>query len=74
MNSPTCLATFHTTHEVIKAEQVVKKRELDVRAVSVPRKYGSDRGSGLRFPAMLLDPIVDILNENNIEPSGVYDE
>ena len=74
MNSPTCLATFHTTHEVIKAEQLVKKRELDVRAVSVPRKYSSDCGIGLRFPAMLRDRIVDILSQNNIEPAGVYDE
>jgi len=74
MTSRTCLALFHTTHAVIKAERLLQTSGLAVRAVSVPRRFTSECGIGLRFSNDMREGVVSLLHEHDIPVAGVYDE
>jgi hypothetical protein len=68
------VATFHTTHSVLKAERVLVNNGLPVDSIAVPRHISSDCGIGIRFNRDDEKKVVSILASVNIEISGVYDE
>jgi hypothetical protein len=59
---------------VLKAERVLKAQTLAVDAVSVPRRISSDCGIGIRFDCLDRQKLEEILAENKVEISGIYDE
>jgi hypothetical protein len=72
------IATFHSTHLVLKAEQILKAAGVDgVRLVPVPSQISSDCGVTVRFAAaeaaraaQLLRPITDGLEGLFVESDG----
>jgi len=68
------VATFHSTHSVLKAERILKDAGLDkVRLVPVPSQVSSDCGVTVRFLAADLDRAREILLaalEDDLE--GIY--
>jgi hypothetical protein len=72
------IATFHSTHAVLKAEQLLKNGGLaGVRLVPVPSQISSDCGVTVRFAAAdaaraaeLLQPLADDLQGLFVESAG----
>jgi hypothetical protein len=72
------VATFHSTHAVLKAEKILKDAGLaGVRLVPVPSQVSSDCGVTVRFAAAdaaraaeLLRPLADDLQGLYVEASG----
>ena len=58
------VATFHSTHSVLKAERLLKDAGLDkVRLVPVPSQVSSDCGVTVRFLSVDMDKAREILQE-----------
>lgn len=76
---PFAVATFHSTHAVLKAEKILKDAGLaGVRLVPVPSRLSSDCGVTVRFAASdiaraaeLLRPLADSLQGLYVEDPGV---
>jgi hypothetical protein len=72
------IATFHSTHSVLKAEKLLKQAGIDgVRLVPVPSQVSSDCGVTVRFAAAdaaraaeLLRPLEDDLQGIFVESAG----
>jgi len=72
------IATFHSTHLVLKAEKLLKEAGLaGVRLVPVPSQVSSDCGVTVRFAAAdvaraagLLRPLADDLQGIFVESNG----
>jgi len=72
------IATFQSTHAVLKAEQLLKNGEIaGVRLVPVPSQVSSDCGVTVRFAAAdaaraaeLLRPLADDLQGIFVESAG----
>jgi len=72
------VATFHSTHAVLKAEKILKDAGLaGVRLVPVPSQVSSDCGVTVRFAAAdaaraaaLLRPLADDLQGLYVEAPG----
>lgn len=75
---PFAVATFHSTHAVLKAEKILKEAGLGgVRLVQVPSQVSSDCGIAVRFSAAdapraagLLRPLDDDLQGVFVEADG----
>ena len=74
------VATFHSTHAVLKAEKILKDAGLaGVRLVPVPSQVSSDCGVTVRFAAAdlaraaaLLRPLADDLQGLFVESNGAW--
>lgn len=64
---------FHTTSAAIRAEKLGKSAGFDCKLIPVPREYSSDCGISLRFIWYDYDAIKSLLEENNVEISGIYE-
>ena len=72
------IATFHSTHSVLKAEKILKGAGIEgVRLVPVPSQVSSDCGVTVRFAAAdaaraaeLLRPLADDLQGMFVESDG----
>jgi len=75
---PFAIATFNSTHLVLKAEKILKEAGVEgVRLVPVPSQVSSDCGVTIRFPAAetaravaLLRPLADGLEGFFVESGG----
>lgn len=75
------IATFHSTHMVLKAEKLLKEAGVgEVRLVPVPSQVSSDCGVTVRFAAAdvaraaeLLRPLADDLQGIFVENNGSWE-
>lgn len=65
------IITFESTYHSIKAENFLKKADINYRMISIPSVITADCGSGIRIDD-LLERVKDIFAENNIENSAIY--
>jgi len=49
VNDGDCVAIFHSIHRVMKAEKVLKAKQLEILLIPVPRQLASDCGLAIRF-------------------------
>ena len=69
------IATFHSTHSVLKAEQILKGGGLeDVRLVPVPSQVSSDCGVTVRFLARDAARAAQLLQALSDDLQGVFVE
>lgn len=69
------IATFHSTHMVLKAEKLLKDAGLaGVRLVPVPSQVSSDCGVSVRFAAAHVARAVELLHALEDDLQGVYVE
>jgi len=73
-NTGFAVATFHSTHSVLKAENILKDAGLDkVRLVPVPSQVSSDCGVTVRFLAADMDRARELLLETlEDDLEGIY--
>lgn len=63
VNDGDCVAIFHSIHRVMKAEKVLKEKQLDILLIPVPRTLASDCGLAIRFAADLRAAVERALSE-----------
>ena len=66
------VAVFHSIHRVMKAEKLLKGRELAVMLIPAPRSITSDCGLALRYSAAIRDEVEQILSDAALLPEDRY--
>ena len=67
-----CYVTFPTTFYAIRAESLLKKKEVAFKMVPVPRAISSSCGTALRCACPDLKMLKNYLAENNTEMESFY--
>ncbi|MBF0507909.1 MAG: DUF3343 domain-containing protein [Deltaproteobacteria bacterium] len=70
--SLTCVAILDSIHYILKAEKILKAKEVPHEIVPVPREISSDCGMAILFDCALLTELRRILPEIGIRIRGVY--
>ena len=69
------IATFHSTHSVLKAEKILKEAKVEgVRLVPVPSQVSSDCGVTVRFAATEVARAAGLLHALDDDLQGVFVE
>lgn len=58
---------FNSVHRVMKAENLLKKANLDSKTIPVPRKLSSDCGLAIKIYNTSLDKVMLVLKEEPAE-------
>lgn len=62
-----CVVTFHSTSQALTFEKTMKKHNVAVKLMPVPRQISSSCGTAAQFPCVEKNRIVKICLEQNIE-------
>jgi hypothetical protein len=69
------IATFHSTHSVLKAEKILKEAKVEgVRLVPVPSQVSSDCGVTVRFAAAEVARAAELLHVLDDDLQGMFVE
>jgi Protein of unknown function (DUF3343) len=69
------IATFHSTHMVLKAEKLLKEAGIEgVRLVPVPSQVSSDCGVSVRFSAAQAARAAALLRQFEEDLQGIFVE
>jgi hypothetical protein len=69
------IATFHSTHMVLKAEKMLKEAGVEgVRLVPVPSQVSSDCGVTVRFAAVDVARAAELLRSLEDDLQGIFVE
>jgi len=69
------IATFHSTHMVLKAEKLLKEAGVEgVRLVPVPSQVSSDCGVTIRFAAADVARAAELLRSLEDDLQGIFVE
>ena len=66
------VAIFHSIHRVLKAEKILKHKNVDFLLIPVPRQLTSDCGLALRFSPEVKETLLEILVEADLPPVEMY--
>lgn len=66
------VAIFHNIHRVMKAEKQLKLAGLEILLIPVPRRLSSDCGLAIRFVAALREPVLALLQRDELLPAELY--
>lgn len=67
-----CVFILYSIYNVMKAEKFLKKENIEVDLIPVPRKISSDCGMAVELENDNKDKTKDVLTINNIEIAGIY--
>jgi len=62
------LAVFNSTHRVLKAEGLLKARNIPIMLIPAPRAVQADCGLAIRFDENMHDTIMRLLSDQNLLP------
>ena len=63
---------FHTTSSALRGEKELKKIELRVKLIPVPRQFSSDCGIAIRFGWADQEKVRAALESARVEMSGLF--
>lgn len=72
VNDQDYVAIFHSIHRVLRAEQLLKQRQVPFLLIPVPRKLTSDCGLALRIAPAQLAAVFAVLAETGLLPPELY--
>lgn len=58
---------FHSTHEVLKFEKILKKNDIKFEVIPTPREYSSDCGMALRLKEESRDVVNSLQEESGMD-------
>lgn len=64
---------FYTTSSAMRAEKLLKKANLTVKLVPVPRQFSSDCGIALRFGWPDKPAVESILTKESVEYEAIHE-
>ncbi len=56
----------------MKAESILKRREIDILLIPAPRALSTDCGLAIRFNSNLYESVLKALMDENISPTIIY--
>jgi hypothetical protein len=63
---------FRGTHEVLRAEKILKEGGVPVRLIPVPRRLASDCGLALTVPAGQAREAAGLLSGGGVRPASAH--
>ena len=66
------VAVFNSIHRVMKAEKVLKGRQLGILLIPVPRALQSDCGLAIRYGADIRESVEGALADEGLLPAETY--
>lgn len=66
------VAVFNSIHRVMKAEKVLKGKQLGILLIPVPRALQSDCGLAIRYAADIRGAVEGALAEEGLLPAETY--
>lgn len=72
VNEQDYVAIFHSIHRVLRAEQLLKQRQVPFLLIPVPRKLTSDCGLALRIAPARLAEVFAVLAVADLLPPELY--
>ena len=57
----TCVLLFDSVHQVMRAEKLLKKRNLQIDLIPVPREISSDCGVAIELPSEIKDEALHLI-------------
>ena len=66
------VAIFHSIHRVMKAEKILKKKQVDMLLIPVPRQLTSDCGLAIRYAEKDRQEIEAVLGDAGLSPEELY--
>lgn len=66
------IVTFPSVHHALKAEKLLREKNIPAAAINTPRRISSDCGICLRFEEDLEPKIKETLKAANVSYQGVY--
>lgn len=66
------LAVFNSAHQVMKAEDILKKCGLDILLIPAPRALSTDCGLAIIFNSSLNDNVLQALKSEKLFPTIIY--
>jgi hypothetical protein len=64
--------TFKSVSYAIKFESIIKKHDITIKIIPVPRSISSSCGLCVRFDMGDKDKLEDIINKSKLEYSNLY--
>jgi hypothetical protein len=69
VNEGQYLAVFNSTHRVLKAEDLLKKKGLPIMLIPAPRAVQADCGLAIRFDENQLATVMNLLTAAQLLPA-----
>lgn len=66
------IVTFPSVHHALKAEKLLREKNIPAAAINTPRHISSDCGICLRFEEDLELAVKKALQEGGVEYQGIY--
>ncbi|MBI5749591.1 MAG: DUF3343 domain-containing protein [Nitrospinae bacterium] len=66
------IVLFISTHETLRAEKILKSKNIDFKTVIKPRSITSECGMGLEFYSRDKERVLKICRENNLKLAGIF--
>jgi len=57
----TCVLLFDSVHQVMRAEKLLKKRNLQIDLIPVPREISSDCGVAIELPSEIKEEALHLI-------------
>ncbi len=67
-----CIAIFHSVHRVMKAEKILKNKQLEILLIPVPRQLSADCGLAIRFSENNRGQIEQVLRESDLPAAELW--
>lgn len=67
-----CIFLFESIHQVMRAEKILKRKEIEVDLIPVPREISSDCGVAVELPLGLREEALHLFEENGISIVKCY--
>lgn len=72
LGSLDCVAIFHSIHDVMKAEKLLRSARIERDVVPVPREISSDCGMAVRFRHDDKERAERVLRDTGVDVSGFF--
>jgi hypothetical protein len=67
------ITTFYSTHLALKFESLLKKNDLKVKIIPVPRQISASCGLAGRALSKDYDAVVNLIEETSFEVEEIYE-
>jgi hypothetical protein len=62
----TCILLFNSVHQVMRAEKLLKNRNLKIDVIPVPREISSDCGVAIELPLEIKDEALHLIGSGGL--------
>jgi hypothetical protein len=67
------ITTFHSTHSALKFEDLLKKNNLTIKIIPVPRQISASCGLAGRALSKDFETILDLVKETSTDIEEIYE-